>query len=651
MLWMANRFSGIRPRVPESNLAPGEATVAENCDFAYGELRNTKTGFFLKALANSAISIYTDDGVQFFSWDAKGHAVRSPMVNDPHHRLYYAGADGGGMRVTDRRNADINGGPPSSSYLVGVPRPTTAPALSVEPGVLVNSTTATLVFRFHWEYGALKFQEAEINPTFEAPDRWNFTPPEKDESTPEHAFPVLRMRATWNDTGVQVFDLYSSNSAFAAEPELYDLDITALAGGEYVSQLSKTIRESIKETRTYIYTYVNIYDEEGPPSPPTQIHTAPGLVVSVEATLDAVTGYAPIKEIRVYCTPPTTIADYFLKGAIPVLSESAPYVFEDSSDLLDTLLESLEYYPPPAGLWGLTTLPNGIIAGFAGTDVYFCEPYRPWAWPPRNAKPLESVPIGCIAHGAGMVVTTATAPYLVSGVSSDSMTASRLNVAQAGASMFSIAVVDGLVVYASNDGLVVLAGATGSLLQGQHFFTREVWRARYGAHLSTMRFAVWDGRLVVYSDTDAFTAFMIRFDEADGTMTELPDFVAVSSFVSPLADQFYYVHGGQLYQFNGGSNQTATWQSREEVLSRPLNFAAAQAVVEGNWTFELWAYVETEGGGHEYQKKHTKALTSGSTTFRLPAGYTSDRYRFKVSGTGRFRELRIAESMSELAAA
>lgn len=645
---MITTFSGLRPRVPESRLGPGEATIAENCDFAYGELRNTKNGFFLKSLVNSAVSLHTEDGIKFFSWDAKGHAVRSPLINDPHFRLYFAGLTGG-MKVTDRRTAQLDGGPPASSYQVGVPRPTVAPSLTVAAGTAVNGTTATLIFRFHWEYGGVKYQEGAIEPSFTAPDKWQFTPPEKEESTPEQAFPVLRMRASWVDTGVQVFDLYSGNSAFANTTELYDLDITALEGGDYVSQLTQTIRESVKETRAYVYTFVNIYDEEGPPSPPTQIDTAPGLVVGVTPTLDTVTGYAPIKEIRVYCTPPTAIAGYFLKGEIPVLSESPPYIMEDSSDLLDTPLESLEYYPPGAGLWGLTMLPNGIIAGFIGTDVYFCEPYKPWAWPPRNAVSLEALPVGCVAHGSGMVVTTATVPYIVSGVSSDSMTASRLNVAQAGSSLFSIAVVDGLVVYASNDGLVVIVGATGSLQQGERFFTREVWRDRYGAYLSTMRFAVWDGRLVVYSDTDAFTAFMIRFDEADGTMTDLPDFVASSSFVSPLADQFYYVDDGDLYQFNGGTNQTAVWQSGEKVFARPLNFGAAQTMVQGSWTLELWAFVEIAGNNHEYQLKFTKALTTGLATFRLPGGYQSDRYRLKVTGTGKFQELRIAETMSELA--
>jgi hypothetical protein len=642
-------FSGLRPRIPESRLNPGEATIARNCDFAYGELRNTKGGFLLKTLSNTARSIYTGDGVTFFSWTSTNIFARpSPLVNDPHFRLYFTGD--GAMKVTDRRTATINGGPPASTYLVGVPRPTTAPALEVGTAAPINSSTATLTFRFHWEYGGVKYQEAAITPTVEGTNLYQFTPPAKAESTPEQAFPVVHMTAVWIDSGVMIFDVYTGNSAFARQSELYDLDITSIAGGAYQSRLTQTIRESVKQTRAYVYTYVNIYDEEGPPSPPAVIDTAPGMVVAGTVVKDSVGGYAPIKEIRVYATPPTAEADYFMKVVVPALSGAGPFTFSDDSDLLDTPLESLEYYPPDPNMTGLISLPNGILAGSVGSDLYFSEPYRPWAWPPRYAVSLGASPVGAISHGAGVLVTTRTRPLVISGVSSDSMTASRINVDQAGVSPFAIAVVDGLVVYASNDGLVVVSGATGSLEQGQRFFTREVWRARYGTWLSSMRFAVWDGRLVVYSDTASFTAFMIRFDEADGTMTELPDFVAGNSFVSQLADQFYYVLSSGLYQFNGGSDQTAVWQSREEVLARPVNFGAAQALVEGSWAFELWAFVQIAGGAHEYQLMHTKTLTTGRTDFRLPSGYKSDRYRFKITGTGRFRELRLAETMAELAA-
>ena len=167
-------FKGIRPRIPDSLLAEGEATVAQNCDFAYGELRNVKGGFGLFTLSNTPSSIYTEDGLSFYSWTSDVNAVRSPMVNDTFNRLYYTGD--GGMKVASRLGMKTTGGTPSSSYLVGVPRPTVAPVLTALQAEQVTTANATIVFKFHWEYGGVKYQEQAITPTPINNTQYQFTP-------------------------------------------------------------------------------------------------------------------------------------------------------------------------------------------------------------------------------------------------------------------------------------------------------------------------------------------------------------------------------------------------------------------------------------------------------------------------------------------
>jgi len=647
-----NVFSGLRPRLPESLLPEGAATVAQNCDFGYGELRNTRNGFAFLNMRNSPLSIYTDDGLSFYTWTGDVNAVRSPLAKDTFNRLYYTGD--GGFKVTNRLAANRNGGPPSSSYLVGVPRPTVAPVLAVQQPKTVDASNATIAWRFHWEYGGVKYQEQGVSPTAVSNTRYQFTPPAKAAETPESAFPVLRMTATWLTDGSQVFDLYTENSSFDSTGGLYSLAMAKDAtGGTYTATVTTGIKEADKETRAYVYTYVNTYGEEGPPSAPATVTTSPVIDVAVTVVRDTHSGYAPIKEVRIYRTPTgSTIADYFYVGTVAVLSGPGTFAFTDNvkAEMLNEVLASTEYYPPDQALVGLMSLPNGILCAWKGNELHFSEAYKPWAWPPKYIKPLANAVVGGIAHGSGAVVTTTAHPYMVSGVSPDSMTTTKLNVEQAGVSKWSIGVVDGAVVYGSNDGLVTLIGASASLAQSQKFFTRDVWRQRYGAGLSSMRFAVWDGRLVVFSSAQAFTPFMIRVDEADGTMTELPNMTAQCAFTSTLSDQMYYGWGITVYQFNGGTDLTATWQSRERVETRPVNFGAAQALVEGSWTLELWAYVKNPGTQvFEYQLKHTQALANGVVNFRLPGGYESDRYRIKVSGSGRFRELRVAQTARELA--
>lgn len=704
-----NIFSGIRPRVPESLLPEGAATVAQNCDFAYGELRNTKAGFLVGTMSNSPKSIYTDDGLTFYTWTTDVDAVRSPLVSDTFNRLYYT--DGTAMKVASRISTQLTGGPPGSSYSVGVPKPTVAPTLAVVLPDVTDASKYTLAFKFHYEYSGIKYQEQAITPTSLGGGKYQFTPPSMsrqvsystsddfpatgesgvvykasdtgllytwsgsayatttNDATPTQAFPVLRITCTLVAVSSQVFDIYSDNSSLDSTGGLWSVSMANDANAAtYTATLVTAIKESDKETRAYVYTYVNTYGEEGPPSEPTIVQTSPIADVTITATLDAVGSYAPIKEIRAYRTPTgSTIADYFYVGSKSVLGQ-APGTFSETdsvkAEMLNEALASTYYYPPPSGLVGLMALPNGILCAWKGNELWFSEGYKPWAWNPNYVKPLPASIVGGIAHGAGAVVTTVKNPYLVSGVSPDSMSTAKLNVDQAGVSKWSIAVVDGAVVYASHDGLVTLTGGMASLAQGQKFFTREAWRQRYGSGLSGMRFSVWDGRLVVFSGTNAFTPFMLRTDEADGTMTDLPNLSAACAFISQLSDQFYFALGTGIYQFNGGTDLEAVWQSREVVLNKPVNYGILQSVCTGTWALYISAAL-SESPDVSHQGTFTRGpwsvtissteviastnLVAGTKTLRMVDGFESDRWKIKLIGTGRFRELRLAKTGVELA--
>jgi len=668
----------------ESLLPESAATIAQNCDLAYGELRNTKGGYLVNTMTNEPKSIYTDDGLTFYTWPFDVDAVRSPLVSDTFNRMYFT--DGTAMRVTSRISTSMSGGQPANSYIVGVPKPTVVPKLETRIPDVLDTTKYTLAFKFHFEYGGVKYQEQAITPTVLTGGQFRFTPPTMTrqvahatqddfptegetgvvykasdtgklftwsgtayvetttEATPAQAFAVLRIIGTVVADKSQLFDIYTDNSSTNSTGGLWSVAIAKDTGAAtYTATLTTAVKESDKEARAYVYTYVNTYGEEGPPSAPTIVTTSPIVEVNTTCTLDTVTGFAPIKEMRIYRTPTgSTVAEYFYAGAIQVLSQPAgAYDFLDNvkAEMLNEPLSSTNFYAPPNTLVGLMSLPNGILCAWKGNELWFSEQYKPWAWNPQNVKPLPATIVGGIAHGAGAIITTTKNPYSVSGVSSDSMTTSKLNVDQAGLSKWSIAVVDGAVVYASNDGLVTVVGGGASLNQSQMFFTRDVWRARYGAGLTGMRFSVWDGRLVVFHAAGAFVPFMLRTDEADGTMTDLPNLVASCAFISQLSDQFYYAMGSGIYQFNGGSDQQAVWQSRESVTARPTNFGFTQTVTEGSWSIEFY------GDG---ELRHTETVTNGVKNFRLPGGFLASRWKIKITGTGRFRELRAGVTAREL---
>ena len=84
---------------------------------AIDQLANTVIGgWAYLSLTNTPAGLYTDDGLTFFSWTADVNAVRSPLANDTFNRIYYTGDNG--FKVANRLGTRINGGAPSSSYLV-----------------------------------------------------------------------------------------------------------------------------------------------------------------------------------------------------------------------------------------------------------------------------------------------------------------------------------------------------------------------------------------------------------------------------------------------------------------------------------------------------------------------------------------------------
>jgi len=651
-----DRFEGLLPRTPAALLPDRAATVAENCDFAYGELRSVRDGFLTLNLVNAAASLYTEDGLSFFSWPDDVDAVRSPLANDQFNRLYFTTPTD--FRVATRAGMSLQGGVPGSSYRVGVPRPAIAPVLAIPEAPPLD--TAVLTATFHYEASGTKYLEQEIGLiTVKDFQEWTFTPPIKPGppavAVPDYAFPVLRLVAKDLATDTVVLDAYTSNSSLLSANATYTLSLTKNdTGDSYTVKLEQLADESNMRSRAYVYTYVNTYNEEGPASPPATITLLPKFGCIVQATLDANTGgYAPIKEIRIYHSPDDSdVADYFYAGSIPVLGAGAgPVSWTDTVDAasLNETLTSENSYPPDPAMVGLTELPNGILMGWKGNELHFSDAYRPWSWPPAYRKTfgMHQV-IGAVPAGSGALVTTTGPAFLVSGVSPDAMTESQLPIEQAGVSKWSIANVGDSIIYASHDGLVTVMGMEGSMSASERFFTRDVWRQRCGTGLSSMRFSAWDGRLIVYSSTGKFVPFVISLDEAAGAMTDLPAFTASCSFVSPLTDQCYYMQGKALYQFAGGADLPVRWKSKEIVLSSPTNFGCMQAVCTGAWRVEVYAQLkDAASGALRFELVHTENLT-GTAAFRLPGHFTSDRWMVQISGSGRFQELRAARTFAEL---
>jgi hypothetical protein len=643
------QFSGIIPKLPSSLLPQDAATVAQNCDFGYGELRNTNGGNLLTNLSNAAQSLYTEDGLVFFSWPTDVNAARSPIAADPHLRLYYT--TGSDFRVTTRDQMSTTGGQPASSYRVGVPRPTVAPVLSAV-GAPDPTSGTTFTAQMFYESNGVKYQPQDIPLTNVTPGvTWNFTPTSIEAGTPSTA--SLQIELIGKDgSNNTTFDLFTQSSSFTGTTTNaadWNLSLTAPASGSvYTMTLAASPQQGAnQETVAFVYTYVNLYGEEGPPSDPTLITHQIGLEIDATVKLDTFgSDYCPIASINVYKTPTgSSVASYFYSGSVPALSGGPTWVFHDTTTAaqLGEQLLSTGYYPPPPTAIGVMQLPNGILAAWLDNALYFCVAYKPWAWNPAFEVTFPNRIVGAMPMGSGMVLNTTAQPYVVSGTTPDAMTSAPLNITHAGVSKWAIANVNGQVMYASHEGIVMVLGVFGDMTMSDRFFTRDVWKQKYAAGLSKMRFAHWDGRLIVYAADGSFTAFMLRFEETGGTMTELPGFQPACHFISPISDGMYYVSGTSIYDFNAGAASTANWQSREVVLPGTVNYGACEVLCTGSWTVTLFS--DNEDGVMVQRWQRT---VTGDQRFKPISGYRSRRYQIQFQGTGRLREFRIGESFRTL---
>lgn len=625
-------FGGEKPTLPPHLLPENAAQQADFCDFTHGHLAPLRDGLLLATMVASVKTIYTEDGLLFYTWPTDTYALQSPVAKDPYERVYFL--QGGVFKVTTRAGMSLFGGVPALSYTAGVPRPTVAPGLAlVDLTEFPDYPGATLSVSAWWEDGSIRYQEAAAALTQVTRLReYTFTMPARVAGTPATAVARITLKAA--DAAGKAFmtvtiDPGDANARSTALPGNVTFTLAETAALNFKLSLDY----GIAETRAYLYTAKNNWLEESPPSPAATISTT--YLQSVVVTLTAVnfTGYRALAGYRLYRTMGANAA--YLQ-----VSEGVALSFTDTShkaaDILGSL-ETLEYANPPATMDVMISLVGGSFAGFSGNTLYISEPYRPHSW--QYQVSFRKLIRGICAAPQSIVVTTADGCYLVMGGHPSALQTIQLPVPQAGIAQRSMVNLDGITAFASHDGFVSVTGSQASLRASQTLFARDDWQARYGAILAdaSIRFAWHDGRLVATSATQAL-GFLLALDgEETGQYTRF-NVRMDSMFQLPVADTLYYSVGANVYQFRGGAAYNYTWWSRDFILKRERNLGVGYIRCSGPVTVTLYV---------DGQSWYSVTL-AGTGYFRLPGGRLGLRWSVKLVGAATVEELYIAGTMREL---
>jgi hypothetical protein len=331
------------------------------------------------------------------------------------------------------------------------------------------------------------------------------------------------------------------------------------------------------QSRTYVYTFVTDFGEETAPSPASNIiDWKPGQHVTLSGFAMPVADRRITKQ-RIYRSQTGSTGTYlYFIAERPAAADN--FVDGVAVDAFQEALPSAGWDEPPAALTGLTVMPNGMMAAFAGRSVYFCEPWRPHVWPEKYILNCDSDVVALGSIGSVLVVMTKANPYLMTGSHPDSMQSQKLEANFPCINARGVVDLGFAICYPSNEGLVAVSG-DGSV----NLATREIFRPHDWLKLSpsTAIGAQYSGAYAMFYDTEAdnqrvagcvfitvgATPFLMRSAE-----------IVAACHYDVTDSALYFTRPGEttIYQFDPpeGPPETMIWRSKEWWLPRPMNFGA-----------------------------------------------------------------------------
>jgi hypothetical protein len=442
-----------------------------------------------------------------------------------------------------------------------------------------------------------------------------------------------RPRSTYNVVAVGGGTVYPSVSFRLGIPAPTSAPTMTVVG----SAPAETDNE-VKEARSYVYTFVSLNGEEGPPSPPSAVLDLYPTSQTVNlTTMETGIPYpSDINVKNIYRTVTSTAGTFYMYVDSVVLA-TQDYSDSQTALQLQGALPSTDWVAPPAGMIGLTSLSNGILAGFKDNEVMFCEPFMPHAWPTKYRMSTDYSIVAIKAVGSSLIVTTKAYPYVVQGTHPSNMTISRMRENQSCVSKRSIVNMGSHVMYASPDGLVSASG-TSAVLSTDMVFSRTQWQA---LKPETIHGYMYEGNYIgLYTVSGVQKGFI--FNPKTSLLSDLTGVTALTGgYSDPEDDALYFIDSSsQIKQFDSGSEITYEWHSKQYKLGRPINMAVAQVEAESYSNITISVYAESG-------LVHSQAVLN-ERAFRLPSGYRSNQFEVKLVGTDIINSVSVATSMSDI---
>jgi hypothetical protein len=450
---------------------------------------------------------------------------------------------------------------------------------------------------------------------------------------------------------------------------------------------------SVTEARAYVYTWETTYGEEGPPSPPT-VHTGKiddtwAITMSAAATNDTNGTHRLIAFTNIYRT--ITASDgtttYFFVAQVAIGTLSYNDTQSDTVVSANNELLSTTWTGPPTNLQGWVSMPNGMIAGWDNeNNVWFCEPYRPHAWPVQYVTSVQYPIVGMGVVGQTLIITTQGFPYWAYGVNPSVMSFAMIKSSEPCLSRGSIMDAPEGVYYASPNGLV-LANQGVALNITRKMVTKDKWPnlvpvpTLRASRLGTAYYAWGSARTGVFEPTafeptafaqsdftGAYAGVLVDTTDERVAITTLTNAMpAYECFNDVWTGEVFIIRNGGVYWLNiadpDPTHEAFDWWSKIFQSPNKRNLEALKIYFEvPDTTAPLNAtpnsnLVQTLQPGQyglvrlyaDGKLVWTREMRTSGELMLLPSGYKADFYQLEINAYVNVFNVQVAESAKELA--
>lgn len=390
------------------------------------------------------------------------------------------------------------------------------------------------------------------------------------------------------------------------------------------------------ETRFYVYTYVNSYGEESPPSPVSnQLDVESGETAQLTLTAPPSSGYnwSYIRIYRSNTSGDAAVFQFVKEVAYNTASTSDTVAAAD----LGEPLPSETWDPPPTDMIGLISVPGAFLAGFRKNELLFSEVGLPHAWPIDYRKSVDFEIVGIAALDSGLAVLTKGKPYLAMGSNPASMVPTGVSVPYACVAKRGIVVLNGEAVFPTPRGLAAISPGSARMVT-EGVLNTDDWDA---INPSTIRAFRWRNLYIgfftkISGGTDAFV-----FDPAnpEAGIARFDGFDIGGGYVDLLTDKLYVSYNLYINQWNAGAKWTYTWQSRPFAPEMPTTMGVAQVRAE---EYPVTLTVLRDG------EEQCRVDIADGGIRRLSNVELGRTYSIRVDSKSEVREVLIASSAKEI---